>query len=197
MATDQRSAYPLSWPEAMPRRQGGALASQFKTTLPAALENVHAEIRRFGKDSGKPVTDVLISSNYALGDPNPKEAGVAVYFTWAGVATCVAVDRYGSIAHNLQAIYHVLEAERTKLRHGGLNIVLAAFRGYAALPPPPSRAPAKAWHEVLEVPPSATLLEAEQSYKKLRSSTHPDRGGDAGKFEQVQKAIEAARAALR
>lgn len=193
-----RAAYPLTWPEMMPRRQGGPLSSQFKTTLAGALDNVHAEIRRFGKDSGKAVTDVLISSNYSLGDPSPKDAGVAVYFTWDGIATSIAVDRYSTIAANLQAIFHVLDAERTKLRHGGLNIVRAAFRGYAALPPPTSRATSRPWHELLEVPPSATLLEAETAYKRLRSQHHPDRpGGDASKFDGVQKAIEAARAALR
>jgi DnaJ-like protein len=192
------TAYPLSWPESMPRHGANKATAQFKTTLASALDNVHDELRRFGKDSGKKIEGVVISSNYSLGQPNPQDGSVAVYFSWNGIATCIAVDRYAKLCDNLQAIYHVLSAERTKLRHGGLAIVTAAMRGYAALPPPTSRAPARPWHEVLEVPASATILEAEQSYKRLRSQHHPDRPtGDAAKFDEVQRAIEAARAALR
>jgi hypothetical protein len=196
-----RAAYPLSWPESMPRHGASKVAAHFKTTLASALDNVHDELRRFAKDSGKKLDGIVISSNYSLGEPNPTDGGVAVYFTWNGISTCIAVDRYAKLAENLQAIYHVLSAERTKLRHGGLTIVAAAMRGYAALPPPSQRAPSRPWHTALEVPASATLLEAEQSYKRLRSQYHPDKNpGDstaAAKFDEVQKAIEAARAALR
>lgn len=182
----------------MPRHQGPKVASHFKVTLSGALENVHDELRRFAKDSGKKLEGTVISSNYSLGDPNPADGGVAVYFTWHGISTCIAVDRYPKISDNLQAIHHVLNAERTKLRHGGLTIVAAAMRGYAALPPPTARTSSKPWHEVLEVPASATLLEAEQAYKRLRSHFHPDKpNGNAAKFDEVQRAIEAARAALR
>lgn len=194
------TAYPLAWPESMPRHQGPKATAQFKTTLAGALENVHDELRRFAKDSGKKLDDIVISSNYTLGEQNPADGAVAVYFTWAGISTCIAVDRYAKLADNLQAIYHVLAAERSKLRHGGLTIVAAAMRGYAALPPPSSRAGSRPWHEVLELPPSATRLEAEQSYKRLRSLHHPDKNpGDpnaAAKFDAVQRAIEAARVAL-
>lgn len=128
-------AYPLSWPQGWPRTTSPS-GSQFKTTLHQAMKNVEEELGRFAKDSGQKVESFLISSNFTLGQQNPKDSGVAVYFTWDGIPTCIAVDRYARIEENLQAIFRVIEAERTKLRHGGLNLVRAAFRGYAALPPP-------------------------------------------------------------
>lgn len=194
-----RDAYPLAWPENWPRTPKPA-RSQFKTGISKALANVRASLAAFQADSGQKVSELVISSNVTLADQQPRDSGVAIYFTWGDLPTCIAVDRYPSVADNLQAIHHVLEAERTKLRHGGLNIVRAAFQGYARLPPP-SNATRRQWFETLEVPASATLLEAEQAYKRLRSQFHPDKHPDdptaAGKFDEVQKAIEAARQALR
>lgn len=194
-----RDAYPLAWPENWPRTQKPG-RSQFKTSIAKALANVRGSLARFQADSGQKVSELVISSNVTLGDQSPRDSGVAVYFTWGDLPTCLAVDRYPTVQENLQAIHHVLEAERTKLRHGGLNLVRAAFQGYARLPPP-TDATRRQWFEVLEVPASATLLEAEQAYKRLRSQCHPDKHPDdptaAGRFDAVQKAIEAARQALR
>lgn len=190
-----RSAYPLDWPAHWPRtaKPGN---SAFRTTMAGALENVRKSLALFGDDSGQKVTEVVISSNVSLGDQRPKDPGVAIYFTWDGLPTCIAVDRYAKVEDNLQAIHHCIEAERTKLRHGGVNLVRAAFQGYAKLPAPES-AKGRAWHEVLELSPSATILEAEQAYKRARSKWHPDReGGDPARFREAQNAIEAARAQL-
>lgn len=190
-----RAAYPLAWPDLWPRT-AKPTSSGFRTSIEGALENVRKSLAAFAKDSGKQVTDVVISSNVTLGEPTPRDAGVAIYFTWDGLPTCIAVDRYGKPQENLQAIHHCIEAERTKLRHGGINLVRAAFRGYAALPPPMAAAAARPWFEVLELPPSATLVEVELSYKRLRGRAHPDRGGSPQAFNELQNAIAAARAAL-
>lgn len=183
------SAYPLQWPDGWPRRSNAKTTCPFRTTLSAALNNVRDELRRFGTDSGKPMTDVMISSNVSLGDQNPKDPGVAVYFTWEGLSTCIAVDLFDTVENNLQAIYHVLDAERKKLRYGGLNLVRAAFRGYAALPPP-SRAPTHPWSQVLDISPDAPMEEVEAAYRRERSGSHPDKGGNAAHFDQVQRAWE-------
>lgn len=195
--TEARSAYPLSWPDHWPRTPKPG-ASSFKTSIAGALENVRHSIKLFASDSGQPVADLLISSNVTLGDQRPKDSGVAVYFTWDGLPTCIAVDRYQKVEDNLQAIHHCIEAERTKLRHGGLNLVRAAFQGYAKLPPPSAAVPSREWHEVLEIPAASSLLEAEQAYKRKRSQWHPDRpGGNAEKFREVQAAIDDARKRLK
>jgi len=166
--------FPLSWPESWPRATSPG-KSQFKTSLTASIDNVQDSLRRFAADSGRKVEGVLVSSNVSLMERNPKDSGVAVYFTWDGISTCIAVDRYQRIEENLQAIHHVIEAERTKLRHGGLNLVRAAFRGYAALPPP-SAATTRPW-EVLGVKQGATADEIDSAFREKAKRAHPDAGG--------------------
>lgn len=180
--------FPLAWPEGWPRSEKRH-ASAFRTTLAGALKNVNDELVRFANDSGRKMTEVTISSNVSLGVQNPTDPGVAIYFTWDALSTCIAVDRYAKVEDNLQAIYHVLDAERTKLRHGGLNLVRAAFRGYAALPPP-NRAPKESWWATLQVNSHESTEQVTARYKQLRSLNHPDKGGDPGAFDQIQRAWE-------
>lgn len=72
------SAYPLSWPPHIPRTKWPEKC-KFSTTLPSALRNVQNSLKLFSKNSGKNVTNVIISSNCALGMENPTDAGVAVW----------------------------------------------------------------------------------------------------------------------
>ncbi len=187
------TAYPLAWPDGWPRTRSPS-NSRFRTGLDGALRNVETSLRLFGLDSGKTVGSILISSNYTLGDQRPRDTGVAVYFTWDGISTCIAVDAYRSIHENLQAVHHCIDAERTKLRHGGLNLVRAAFRGYAALPPA-SPAADRPWHEVLEVGPTATKAEIEAAYFRLARQHHPDAGGTSDAMASLNAAIREARGA--
>jgi hypothetical protein len=136
----------------------------------------------------------VISSNVTLSDQKPKDAGVAIYFTWDGISTCIAVDRYEKVEENLQAIHHVIEAERTKMRHGGLNLVRAAFRGYAALPPP--SASGKHWSQVLACSRNLSLGEVELVYKAKAKKAHPDNGGTAAAMAELNAAIAEARKEL-
>lgn len=182
-------AYPLHWPTAWPRTKTPA-KSQFKTSLAGALNNVEKSIELFAKDSGKKVTDVVISSNVTLGKQRPDDSGVVAYFVWDEIDTCIAVDRYVKVEENLQAIHHCIEAERTKLRHGGLNLVRAAFRGYAALPPGRGKSGTRPWWEVLGCMEDAPKTVIKRRYTELRSKHHPDKGGDAEKFHEVQQAYE-------
>lgn len=166
------AAYPLTWPDTMPRatrREAGA----FKTTLTAALANVESSLRLFGRDSGKPVSGIVISSNVSLGVSKPDDPGIAVWFTWEGAQLCIAVDRYLTPAANLQAIHHILEARRTELRHGTLNLVRATFQGFKALPAPPG----SHWTEVLGLPITATPDQIKAKHRDLAKTAHPDQGG--------------------
>lgn len=184
------TAFPLSWPAGWPRTKSPE-NDRFKTTLPSSIGNVEASLRKFATDSGKKVENMLVSSNYTLTDRNPADAGVAVYFTWDGISTCIAVDRYKRIEANLQAIHHCVEAERTKLRHGGINLVKAAFRGYAALPPPgTSNAPH--WSQVLGVPRNATAEIISTAYREKARTAHPDTGGSAEAMAALNAARDAA-----
>lgn len=186
------SEYPLKWPPHWPRSKN-PVKSQFKTSLHKALDNVHEELRRFGDNAGKCVSAVVISSNVTLGKQRPDDPGVAVYFAWDGISTCIAVDRYDKVEDNLQAIAHCIEAERTKIRHGGLHLVRATFQGYAALPAPESKEYA-AWWLVLKCEQNSTIEHIENQYKKLAKEYHPDQpGGDSHKMALLNAAIREAR----
>lgn len=185
------TAYPLAWPPGFPRtasRESG----RFKTTLSGALHNVQDSLRLFGQDSGKPVSNVVMSSNVTLGAERPADPGVAVYFTWEGLQICIPVDRYDSAAGNLQAIHHILEARRVELRHGTLSLVRATFAGFKALPAP------KSWRNVLGIGAEArpTLAAVEDRYKQLARERHPDHGGSDAMMAELNSARDAARREL-
>jgi hypothetical protein len=143
--------FPLCWPDTMPRKTGSREAGSFKTGLAGALANVESSLKLFGRDSGKPVSEVVISSNVTLGHTKPADPGVAVWFTWEEQSICIPVDRYSSVEANLQAIHHVLEARRTELRHGTLALVRATMKGFQALPAPES------WRKILGLEPDARV----------------------------------------
>lgn len=194
------SAYPLHWPRGFPRTER-PISSQFRTGIDRAVTNVTEALRAFAKDSGKDAAGLVISSNVTLMKSEPKDAGVAVYFTWDNIDCCIAVDRYRTPKENLQAIVHVIEAQRTMLRHGGLNIVRAGFRGFAALPPPKGADGqlAAPWRQVLFGDPDVNVSRAdvEKRYRELAKDKHPDRGGDAAEFNAVIEAVRLAREELR
>jgi hypothetical protein len=186
-------SYPLSWPDGLPRTER-KVTSQFRTTLAAALNNVRKSLEAFGKDSGKAVTEISITSNVTLGETRPSDTGVAVWFTWDGQQRCIAVDRYPKPEDNLQAIHHVLEARRTEMRHGGLHVVRQTFKGFTALPAPPGR---KSWRQILEIAGAATPADVDAAYRRKATELHPDKpGGDAAAMAELNRARAEAKAAL-
>lgn len=179
--------YPLQWPSGVPRAKSRN-NSLFKTTLHKAMENVKDSLRLFGSDTGRPVTNVVISSNVTLGQDKPADPGVAIWFTWQDKQRCVAVDRYPTTMENLQAIHHVLEARRTEARHGGLVIAEQAFAGFTALPGPAK----KTWREVLGLGPNATASDVQAAYLKMIQVNHPDRGGTTERAAEINAARDEA-----
>lgn len=180
--------YPLAWPPGIDRnaRPGSA---QFKTTLSGARKNVYESLRLFGADSGRKVGEVIISSNVAgLSGVEPKDIGVAVWFMWDGEFRCIAVDRYSKVEWNLQAIHHVIEAERTKLRHGGLHIVQATFRAYLALSGPSNRN----WRDVLGITGTPDRATIKARHRALVAAHHPDKGGSEDQMAEINAARDAA-----
>lgn len=178
------TAYPLTWPQGFPRAQRRERGA-FKTTLHRALENVETSLRLFGKDSGKPVSGVVLSSNVTLGANNPADPGVAAYFSWEQMQVCIPVDRYDTVAANLQAIHHIIEARRVELRHGTLALVRATFAGFKALPA------SRDWRAVLGVT-TASREAVEQAFRRLANERHPDKGGSTAAMAELNEARAAA-----
>lgn len=181
------TAYPLSWPPGFPRKSVRE-TGQFKTSLAGALKNVQDSLRLFGRDSGKAVKNVVLSSNVALGVQRPTDPGVAVWFTWDDIEICIPVDRYSTPEANLQAIHHVLEARRTELRHGTLALVRASFQGLRALPAPSGRH----WADVLGVTRDAPVETIQAQYRELARRCHPDHGGSEAAMSELNRARDEA-----
>jgi hypothetical protein len=203
-------AYPLQWPigwkrTESQRRQFGrfsskGIGSRQPRTLSVydAVVRVRDELRRLGANDD----DLVVSTNVALrldGFPRsdqrePSDPGVAVYWqTKSGATRSMAIDRYTSVAANLAAIAATLEALRAIERHGGAEIQDRAYTGFAGLPAPAAEDDFRA---VLELKDGATLDAARSAYRRLLADHHPDRGGDAGKFNQVVRAWERAQREL-
>lgn len=175
------SAYPLTWPAGFPRaarRESG----RFKTTLHQALINVQTSLRLFGQDSGKPVSSVVMSSNVTLGAERPIDPGVAVYFSWEQMQVCIPVDRYDSVAGNLQAIHYIIEARRVELRHGTLALVRASFAGFKALPAP------RSWRDVLGISGISSKEAIESAFRERARRAHPDTGGSTAAMAELNEA---------
>lgn len=181
------TAYPLTWPAQFPRtkyRESG----RFKTELPSAIKNVQRSLSGFSSDSGKTLKNIVISSNVTLGVNSPADPGVAVWFEWDGLQVCIPVDRYTSVASNLQAIHHILEARRVELRHGTLALVRATFTGFLSLPAPEG----KHWSDVLSLPRDAKRADVDAAYRRLASQRHPDKGGTDAAFAELNAARDQA-----
>lgn len=149
------------------------------------MKNVHESLSRFGVDTKKKIEGVIISSNVSLGVNNPQDPGVSVYFSWDDRQVCIAVDRYSKVQDNLQAIHHILEARRTEMRHGGIEIVRATFEGFKALPAPLGH---RHWTQVLDLPASATVDQVSAMVKIKAKSAHPDMGGSDAAMAEINNA---------
>jgi hypothetical protein len=101
---------------------------------------------------------------------------------------CIPVDRYRSVASNLQAIHHIIEARRVELRHGTLALVRATFTGFLSLPAPAG----KHWSDILSLPRDAKRADVDAAYRRLASTRHPDKGGTDAAFAELNAAREAA-----
>lgn len=194
MSSDAVKAFPLQWPQGFPRWQRGRGGSAFRTDFEGALRNVRKSLEAFAKDSGKLITNPVLSSNIDLNPltgntgKRPTDPGVAVWFTWDGLQVCIPVDRYDTPAANLQAIHHIIESRRTELRHGTLALVRATFTGFKALPAPAG----KHWSDILQVNRNASRDVIDANFKRLSKDRHPDKGGSADAMSELNSAREIA-----
>lgn len=185
-------SYPLYWPEGWARTdQYKRKRAQFKDrSVHMARKTLVEEVRRFG---GK---ELIISSNLELrldgnprsGQRQPSDVGVAIFFIRNKVDVALACDVYLTVEDNLWALCRTLDALRQIERDGSPALINRAFKGFAALPDPD----AKMWWEVLNVARTASDEEIRRAYINLAKVHHPDRGGDAVLFDQLQKAYDAA-----
>ena len=192
MKIDDR-AFPLYWPEGMPRTVHRARSAFYGRTLGKARDELLHEIKLLG---GR---EVVLSTNLPLRNDGlfrvdearaGVDPGIAVYFDLKTQPTVMACDRWSTVACNCRAITLSIAALRGIARWGSTQMVEQAFKGFTALPAPP----ANGWRSVLgfrsdERPTQAALKAA---YERLALEVHPDRGGDHGDMVALNLAITAA-----
>lgn len=141
---------------------------------------------------------VVVSTNLPLfrdGYPlasgmEPKDPGVAVYFTLKGKPMAFACDRFQHVYENIEAIAKTIEALRGIERWGASDMIERAFMGFKAL----ADGPSGHWREVLGFHPLETVTRKmiDSHYRELVMRHHPDKGGNREDFERVMQAREAA-----
>lgn len=190
------TAYPLSWPTGRPRTNPDRRESaRFKTTFAIARDELMREIARLG---GR---NLVISTNVPLrNDGLPyatyrkiDDEGVAIYFTYKNKAMCFACDRWNKVEDNMWAICKTVDALRGVARWGTGDMLEAAFTGFTALPPAQEQE-ARSWWVVLGVDRDDSIEKIRNAYLRLRGQHHPDRGGDAARFMEVEQAFRTATA---
>jgi hypothetical protein len=189
------TAYPLYWPEGWKRTpQWKRDRSRFgrHLTIYVASQDVLEELRRLGASQTVLSTNLRVRSDgipYS-GQKIPADTGVAVWFKLGGEQRVLACDRWLRIEENLRAIALHIQALRGMDRWGVGNVA-QAFAGFTALP---ERAGGLAWWEVLGYDPepenlrAITAAEIEERFRKLALVHHPDRGGNAEKWHELQEA---------
>lgn len=187
--------FPLQWPDGW-LRTAAPKRAQFVVSLAKARDHLFDELRRMR------ASDVILSSNAPVNKDGQLRArvgddvgdnGVAVYFTVAGDRMVIACDRWDLLPDNIRAIGLTVEALRGIERWGSTEMSAAALAGYAL--PAGGDDTTDAWWTVLEVSPDAWLSEIDAAFKRKAKTAHPDAGGSADAFHQLQTAHKQAREA--
>ena len=163
-------------------------------TVSDALKRLSRELLLLGAN------DEILSSNVSVrldglprsGQPQPDDPGAAVYFKLKKKDLCLACDSWDRVADNIAAIAQHIDALRRIDRYG-VGSLDQAFAGYAALPPAAS---GEEWWIVLQISPDATLEQAEEAFRKLARTQHPDVGGSHDAMSALTEARDRARISL-
>jgi hypothetical protein len=188
---NQHTAYPLCWPPAWPKTELAKKENgKFKQSLAAALNNLKVECSRLG---GK---NLVLSSNYTLGNERPAESGVVAYFLLDDKSIAIPCDRWRLVEHNVQAIALTIGAMRGMERWGAKHMITAMFSGFKALPEKSSGL--DPW-EVLGMTRSVTTTAEEitEAYRRKSRTEHPDAGGSHERFRVLREAHDLAMATVR
>jgi hypothetical protein len=160
-------AHPLQWPKNWPKTEFKQ-DSRFKQTLSGALFKLKRECELL---RGK---ELVLSSNYTLGNEHPKESGVVAYFNLDQKPIAIPCDRWRKVEDNVYAIAMTIEAMRDMERWGAKHMITAMFSGFKALPEKAGGNPP--WFVLgLEQGRQYTEAEITAAYKRKAMTEHPDK----------------------
>ena len=189
----EQTKFPLTWPMSYPRTKYRDKSRFGATSFAVARDALMKELGRFGADK------VILSTNIPLRlDGLPKsgmgriqDPGVAVYFrkmlkgNWQEFV--FACDRWEKIEDNIHSITKTIDALRGIDRWGSSDMQERAFTGYTALPPAASETK-RPWNVVLGVSKHEENDLVKRRWNELAMKWHPDRGGDAMKMSEINRA---------
>lgn len=188
--TAPTEGYPLCWPVGWPRREPYKRnSSPYQVDFAKARDELLRELRLAG------ARHIVISSNVPLrrdglplaGMAEPKDPGVAVYFTnRKGAAVCIPNDAWRTVRENVRGIGYAVTALRMLERCGSSEVIERAYAGYALLPE--TAGASNAW-AVLGLSPGSTVDAIKRRYRELATEHHPDRGGSAETFSKLTGAF--------
>jgi hypothetical protein len=191
-----QDAFPLSWPSGWKRTQPEDRERnlRYRISLRQSMEELTEELRKMVGNLGY----VVLSSNIPLkrdGSPhtigviNPEDPGVALYWydPAANASRVIACDAWVEVRENVRALALAIQALRQLERCRATEILDRAFQGFNALTDG-----SDPWWKVLEVNPKASFEEIKLAYKKKSLEHHPDRGGEASKMSEVNRAYQEA-----
>jgi hypothetical protein len=196
------------WPEERKKLKSFRNTSQFKADWNSTLQLLDKELEHLNANAvviELAVTEREINADGSLrGDARPRHPGVIVSFNSPKMPRLsYPCDTYPNWRHNVRAIALSLEALRAVNRYG-VSTGVEQYTGWARLPgpegavgdapPPMSRAEAVAILKSasgIDAPVDSAPALLALVLREAQRKTHPDAGGDAREFVQVQKAKEA------
>ncbi len=191
-------AYPLCWPlgyERTPKAE--KKHAPFKTSFASARDQAIRELEMMGADN------IIISTNIPLrkdGLPYSvpfgsvtitDDTGIAVYFDFIEETKVLCCDAWLTLDDNMQAITKTIEALRGIDRWKVSDMLNRTFTGFKAIAEK-SEVNKRPWWEVLWCPQGAGPEIIKFKYRELAKKLHPDAGGTAQAFQELQEAYEQA-----
>lgn len=187
-----KKSYPLTWPVGWARTKTVLCHRDDpnrSVPIGQACEELVNELRRIG------ASGIIISSNLQArldgrpysGQGEPKDRGIAVYFSLKNRPTVLACDKWDRVSRNLWAIAKHVDALRGQERWGVGNIE-QAFAGYAQLPGQGETSGACWWKE-LGVAVNATAEQIKIAYRDRAKECHPDAGGSHESMARLNEAF--------
>jgi len=184
-------SYPLTWPEGWKRTVPLEIRRNWpfhRGSLGKHRDSLEDEVRKLGG------INLIISTNMKVrkdggiivGQAEPRDAGVAAYFTYNEKPMCFACDQFETVRENIRAIALTIESIRAIERYGASDMMERAFKGFTAIP----EKAGEYWRDVLQFPPEqkVTAADIETAFKRLAHVAHPDKGGDVEQWHLLNNA---------
>lgn len=199
------TAHPLTWPHGWKRtaahnrfrarfgKKRSNSCGMANITVAQAAGEVYEQLRLMGFSDWQSILstnlELKLDGNPRSGQSEPYDTGASVW--WRKDADqqykVLAIDQYDRVADNIYAIAKTLEAMRGIGRWGSGEILERTYTGFTALPSPDTASGLDPY-QVINALRIMSKDELRLAYRKALSAAHPDKGGDAVKFQAVQKA---------